>query len=183
MSSKQEGGKPADGLGVAGVVLGILSALVCWIPVLNIVVIPVVVIGGVLSLVGLFVALGNSRSGAGWPFMGLGLNIFAFVVMLVVNAAFASTVATAAKQAADDAERARLVTPDRSIPGVAPVRPAIARSESLPQPSVKPGSRKASEFPEGSRVTIARPGGSGHAHVSTDREPFEENLTATFGQF
>jgi hypothetical protein len=133
----QEGSKSANGLGVAAVVLGVLAILICWIPLVNLLAIPLIFLGGLLALVGLMVALANKKSGPGWPITGIGLNAFAFVVMLVVNAVLGAAVATAAKEAAA-VEEARVRTAVE--PPLAPTPgPALALATASAPAAARPG--------------------------------------------
>jgi hypothetical protein len=81
----QDAGLPANGLGVAGVVIGGLCLAIAWIPLLNILVIPGTFLGGLLALVGLIVAVSSKRTGVGFPVAGMGLNVIAVTLMVVTN--------------------------------------------------------------------------------------------------
>jgi hypothetical protein len=59
--------KTTSSLGIAGLVLGGLALVICWVPFLGILSIPVSVIGGILALVGLGLALAKKETGAGIP--------------------------------------------------------------------------------------------------------------------
>ena len=100
-------GKSANALGVAAVVIGILALLVCWIPFLNILVVPFVFLGGLLAFIGLLVAMINGKSGVGWPIAGGGLNLSAFLLMVVINVVVGGAFASSARKAAEIQEQAR----------------------------------------------------------------------------
>jgi hypothetical protein len=79
---------PAKGssvLGIGGFVFAILALLVCWIPLVNILTIPLVAIGVLLGAAGLVVSLLLRKSGVAWPAIGIGLNIAAFLIAAQVS--------------------------------------------------------------------------------------------------
>jgi hypothetical protein len=169
----QEAGKGANGLGVAAVVLGVLAILVCWVPLLNLLVIPLVFFGVLLALIGLVVALVNRKSGPGWPITGIGLNAFAFVVMIVVNAAVGSAISTAAREAEAkaEAERARATVrfpadPVVEAPAARIEPPSIPGDDHAPAP---PTASPTSLHRRGDRLVVMDPGGGDVFSCSDER--------------
>jgi len=80
------GRRETSGLGVSGVVIGLVLLVCCSMPGLKTLVILGAVFGGILSLVGLLVALTGQRSGPGWPIAGMILNLFAYFGMALTLA-------------------------------------------------------------------------------------------------
>lgn len=66
--------------------IGTLALLISWIPLFNFAVVPIVVVGGFLSVFGVLVSALNGKSGTGWPLMGVMLNVGAALVMVSTNA-------------------------------------------------------------------------------------------------
>jgi|GEM_PF-1646086 len=96
--------KGVNGLGVAGVIFGILAALICWIPLVNLLALPLIFVGGLLAIVGVLVALTGKKSGVGWPIAGVSLNAFAFAVLLFMNLVVGGVAVDAARKAAKEAQ-------------------------------------------------------------------------------
>lgn len=86
------------GLSVAALVLGIVAAAGCLVPVLNIISIVTAVVGLVLGIV----ALVKRRNGRGLAVAGVVLSIVAVVVAVIVNV-LAATAVTAVDDAVDQA--------------------------------------------------------------------------------
>lgn len=80
-----ENGKSANALGVTGVILGVIALVICWIPLVNLLIIPLVLIGGLLTFIGLLVALTSRKSGVEWPIAGIVINLLALAAMIAVN--------------------------------------------------------------------------------------------------
>jgi hypothetical protein len=79
--------KSVNGLGVAALVIGILSLLGSWVPFCGLMVIPLAIIGVVLGVVGMFVAASGKRSGLGFPVVGTSVSGGAIVLALVSTGA------------------------------------------------------------------------------------------------
>jgi hypothetical protein len=77
--------KGTSGLGIASLVLGIIAAIVCWIPFLGLLSLPVAAIGLFLGLLGFLVSLIGGRSGAGMPLAGLLLCGTAIAITIVTT--------------------------------------------------------------------------------------------------
>ncbi len=74
-----------SGLGMASLALGIIACVICWIPVLGLVAVPIGAIGAVLGILGVLVSSLFKRSSAGLPFAGV------FVCCLAAGISIAST--------------------------------------------------------------------------------------------
>lgn len=91
--------RPRNGLAVAALVLGIVAALGCLVPVLNIGSIVLAVVGLVLGLVSLV----KRRAGKGMAIAGIVLSVVAIVTAIIVNVA-AAAVVSGVDQAVTDTE-------------------------------------------------------------------------------
>jgi len=100
--------RSANGLGVTAVILGAIALVICWVPLMNLLVIPLVGIAGLLAVIGLILALTNKRSGIAWPLTGIGLNLAAFVGMLVLNVVYAGATGSALNRAGTALKEARV---------------------------------------------------------------------------
>lgn len=121
--------KAANGLGVAGVIIGVVAIGLGWIPVVGLLAFPLVIIGGLLSFIGLLVAHSSKRSGISWPLTGMGLNAFALTLVIVVNlvlTGFAGGVVRGAREAARRAEAQRIAKEAKLKAPIAAPRPVAA---------------------------------------------------------
>lgn len=80
--TKQKG----SGLGIAALVLGIVSLALCWVPVVNILFIICGIVGVVLGIIGIFV------SHRVMSIVGAGLGLLGIILAIVVNNAFTNEV-------------------------------------------------------------------------------------------
>ncbi len=78
------GKKALNGLGVASLIIGIVILLFAWIPCVGPFTIFFSVIGLILGLVGLVIAISGKKWGIGSPIAGIGLNVLAIIVPIVV---------------------------------------------------------------------------------------------------
>ena len=74
-------------LGVAALILGIVAFLICWVPLIGMIGVPLSALGLLLGLVGLIVAVLRKGAGIGYPIAGIAVSGLALAV------AFASTYA------------------------------------------------------------------------------------------
>lgn len=71
-------------LGVASLILGIIAFLICWIPIVSLIGVPLSALGLVLGLIGLPVALSRRGASVGYPIAGIavcGLALFIAISM------------------------------------------------------------------------------------------------------
>lgn len=84
--------RSSNGLGIASLVLGILSCLICWIPFLGILAIPVAIIGILLGGIGFIIGVIRNSSKGG-AIAGCITCILAIVISIVVTGKTASAIA------------------------------------------------------------------------------------------
>lgn len=115
--------RPGKGLSVAALVLGIVAAAGCLVPVLNIGSVVLAVVGLILGAL----ALAQRRDGKGMAVAGLVLSVVAVVVAIVVN-----VVAAAAVTAVDEAVDQAATDAANGYSAVAPEEAAAAQADALP---------------------------------------------------
>ena len=107
-SSIQQSSRAAHSLGIAALVIGVLSFFVCWIPVLGI---PVSSLGLLLGVGGLVLAVVRGGSGVGFSIGGAGLSAISLVTCIVFTVAVSRVL-----KAVDDAATTRNGPPQQSSP-------------------------------------------------------------------
>jgi len=80
-------------LGIASLVLGVLAFMICWIPFLNLLGVPLSALGLLLGLIGVVVALTRKGSGIGFPIAGIVVCGLALGVAILMTTAIMSGVA------------------------------------------------------------------------------------------
>jgi len=97
--------KASHSLGIASLVLGIIAFLICWIPFLGLIGLPLSLLGILLGGIGLLIALFRKGSGIGFPIAGTALSLLSTVVVIAMTAMFSAT-ANAVKQVGKSFEEA-----------------------------------------------------------------------------
>lgn len=90
--------KPTSGTAIAGLVLGILSIVSSWIPIVNNISFVIGVVGLILAIVGVVGTVQGKRNGKGLAIAGLVINVISLVIVILTQFAFSS-----ALDAVDDA--------------------------------------------------------------------------------
>jgi hypothetical protein len=95
-------------LGIASLVLGILAFLICWVPFVNLVGVPLSGLGLVLGLIGVLVAFTRKGASIGFPIAGVAVCGLSLFIAIAFTGALVGAVTGAANQiAADRALRER----------------------------------------------------------------------------
>ena len=97
--------KAAHSLGIASVILGILAFLICWIPLIGLLGIPLSGLGLLLGIVGLLLAIFRRGHGIGFPIAGAAISLLAIVItvsMTFVVTTAVTAVGTVAEQALEE---------------------------------------------------------------------------------
>lgn len=115
--------RAAHSLGIASLVLGILAFLICWIPLIGALGLPLSGLGFVLGVIGLILAMVRSGHGVGFPIAGSAICGLAFFIALSMTAAILQ-VPDAIAQARAAAERAKNKPAVPLKPPGAPMVPA-----------------------------------------------------------
>ncbi len=82
-----------NSLGIASMVLGILAFVICWIPVINLLSLPLSGLGVVLGIIGIVIAATRRGSGIGFPIAGTAISGLALIVVIWMYLAIASAMA------------------------------------------------------------------------------------------
>jgi hypothetical protein len=94
-----------NSLGVAALVLGIIAFLICWIPFVNLLGMPLSALGLLLGLIGVLVALTRKGTGIGYPIAGSAVSGLALFIAIVITGAFASGIKGAADALTRETDR------------------------------------------------------------------------------
>ena len=92
MTMNVKGIKSTNGLGIAALVLGVLAAILCWIPLVGIISIPLAILGLVFGGIGFLIALIGRKSGVGMPISGSIVCIVALVIAIMMTGATVSAI-------------------------------------------------------------------------------------------
>lgn len=71
-----------NSLGIASMVLGILAFVICWIPILNLLGLPLSGLGLLLGIIGIVIAAVRRGSGIGFPIAGAAISGVALVIVI-----------------------------------------------------------------------------------------------------
>jgi hypothetical protein len=137
----QQPSRAAHSLGIAALVIGVLSFFVCWIPFLGI---AVSGLGLLLGLGGLMLAILRRGSGVGLSIAGSGLSALSLVICLVwtfaLSSAFKAVDDSVAKQSRTNQRAASDSNPDKAAPQnqgdatpPAPDKPAAPPTKTEPE--------------------------------------------------
>jgi hypothetical protein len=108
-------------LGIASVVLGILAFLICWIPFLGLLGLPLSLLGILLGGLGLLMAVFRKGAGIGYPIAGTAISVLAVVTAVSISGAAASAVSQVGESIVEESARA-----DATQQSVVPNSPPIA---------------------------------------------------------
>ena len=97
--------KGVSGFGVASLIVAILAVLLCWLPLLGMIAIPLAIIALLLGFIGLLVSLIGGRSGVGFPVAGAFTAILAIFVQVLVTGGMMAAVGKAVVKAQNSAIR------------------------------------------------------------------------------
>jgi hypothetical protein len=122
----QRGNSP---LGIAGLVLGIISCVFCWIPLLGLVVAPLALIGLLLAIVGLIMAGVSKKTGIAFPISGGIVCLVSLFVTFAITGGFA----TAFQKAAANKHRTNQEAESKSTNQVTAIGESWATSRSVKQ--------------------------------------------------
>lgn len=119
-------------LGLASIIVGILGLLICWIPFLNMLGLPLSGLGLLLGVVGLLVALARKGSGIGFPVAGLMICGLALFIAVSINNAASSAIFTMRKNVAK--ERQERNATNQQVVGANPASTSKGEPKPTPPP-------------------------------------------------
>lgn len=126
----QQPSKASHSLGIASLVLGIIAFLICWIPFLGLLGLPLSVLGVVLGGVGLLLAFVRKGSGIGFSIAGTALSLLsAFVVIGITTATVKSLEEASAKAQATQQTVLVPSTPTEPAADTPDSRPSVDREQ------------------------------------------------------
>lgn len=91
-----------NSLGMVSLILGILAFVICWIPLLGVLGVPLSGLGVVLGGIGLVIALARKGASIGFPIAGLAMCGLALTIALTVTGAVVSEVARVSENAIEN---------------------------------------------------------------------------------
>lgn len=101
--------KRSSSLGIVSLILGVVAFLICWIPLVGVVSIPISALGVLLAVIGLLVALVRRGSGIGWPIGGGAVSGLALAIgiaqVAAIGRAAIGRAAEAIRQSGEHANR------------------------------------------------------------------------------
>jgi len=81
----QQKSSAAHSLGIASMVLGILGLMVCWVPLIGLLGMPLSGLGAILGAIGLFIAMARRGTGIGFPIAGTAISTLAIAIAAFLN--------------------------------------------------------------------------------------------------
>lgn len=130
-------------LGVASLILGILAFVICWIPLVNLLGVPLSALGLILGAVGVLVAFTRRGASIGYPIAGAAISGLSLVVAISITGLFVGGLKKASDEMASESRR-RNATNQMTA---APVKPRSGTPDTLkpltsgpvvPAPQAKP---------------------------------------------
>ena len=82
----------ASPLGIAALVMGIIACLVCWVPFLGLLAVPLALIGIVLAFVGLIMALVSKKTGFSFPISGVAICLLSVFIAFTTTGGCAKAI-------------------------------------------------------------------------------------------
>ena len=133
--------KASHSLGIASLILGILAFLICWIPFLGLLGLPLSLLGMLLGGIGLLIALFRKGSGIGFPIAGTSLSLLSAITVITITGAAASAVNQVGKSIEESSAKAN-ATQQTVVPAAAPEQPNAAVASLVPPISSEPSTEK-----------------------------------------
>ena len=133
----QQPSRAAHSLGIASTILGILAFLICWIPLVGAIGIPLSGLGLLLGAIGVILAVARRGTGIGFSIAGSAICSIALLIAFVMTSAIFGGVAATAKAIDDAAEAAKQRVSGPAAPRGANNRDKPARA-AIPRPAQAP---------------------------------------------
>lgn len=133
--------KASHSLGIASLILGILAFLICWIPFLGLLGLPLSLLGILLGGIGLLIALFRKGSGIGFPIAGTSLSLLSAITVITITGAAASAVNQVGKSIEESSAKAN-ATQQTVVPAASPEQPNADVASLDPPNSSEPSTEK-----------------------------------------
>jgi hypothetical protein len=127
-----------NALAIASLVLGILAALVCWVPFVGLTAIPVGLVGLLLGAIALTLVVVARRRGLAAATVGCGLSVIAMVLSVVITGTASRKLGEALKDSAKPEPVAQAVPKQPKPQAAAPAQPAQPKAPPAPAPAPEP---------------------------------------------
>lgn len=109
--------KASHSLGIASLILGVLAFLICWVPLLGLLGLPLSLLGILLGGIGTLIALFRKGSGIGFPIAGTALSLLSAITVVAITGAAATAVHQLGK-AIDESSSKAVATHQMVVPKV-----------------------------------------------------------------
>jgi hypothetical protein len=133
--------KASHSLGIASLILGMIAFVICWVPFLGLLGLPLSLLGILLGGIGFLIALFRKGSGIGFPIAGASLSLLSAITVITITGAAASAVNQVGKAIEESSAKAN-ATQQTVIAGAALDQPEGAMASPVPPTAPEPGAEK-----------------------------------------
>ena len=92
----------SSSLGIVSLILGILGLVICWMPCIGILGMPLSAVGLVLGIIGLIIALTRGGAGIGWPIGGIVVSGLALLIAGLITIALVGATTAVEERRAEE---------------------------------------------------------------------------------
>lgn len=121
-----------NSLGIGSIVVGILGLMVCWIPLLGLLGVPLSALGLLCGVIGIIIALTRHGRGIGFPIAGSAVSGLALVICFVVNFMLLGEPVRQAREAARRAAEQQNAARPAAPVAIQPAREKVAKPAPAP---------------------------------------------------
>ncbi len=163
--------RKGNAVAVAALVLGIIAALICWVPFLGLLCLPVGLLGMLLGFIGFALALVGRRSGFSSSLVGTGTSLASIVLALLITGRTASVISESLEK--QSKEERTVATPIVDSHDEVSPRP---RTESSKVAATQPPPIKKELSPTADRQVVSSPTVVAEANKQTGQAESEATL-------